>query len=121
MKTINLAEKFEKFTDQWTPHVIAELNDQYIKLAKLKGEFVWHDHANEDELFVVLKGTLIMEFRDGIQEIGPGEILVVPKKVEHLPRTKNNEEVHLMLIEPKSIKHTGKVKHELTQEVAKWI
>ena len=115
MKSINLSKKFNQFEEQWSPHIIAELNDQYIKLAKVQGEFVWHDHTNEDELFVVLKGTLIMEFRDGIQEIGPGEILVVPKKVEHLPRTKNNEEVHLMLIEPKSTKHTGEVNHELTK------
>jgi len=121
MKSINLKKKFEKFNEQWSPHIVAELNDQYIKLAKVQGDFVWHDHANEDELFVVLKGTLIMEFRDGLQEVGPGEILVVPKSVEHLPRTKNNEEVHLMLIEPKSTKHTGKVKHKLTKVDLKWI
>ncbi len=115
MKSINLSEKFSQFTEQWSPHIIADLNDQYIKLAKVQGEFVWHDHANEDELFVIIKGTLIMEFRNRIEEIGPGEILVVPKGVEHLPRTKNNEEVQLMLIEPKSTKHTGKVNHELTK------
>ncbi len=121
MKSINLSEKFSQFKEQWTPHIIAELNDQYIKLAKVQGDFLWHDHAKEDELFVVLKGTLIMEFRDGIQEVGPGEILVVPKAVEHLPRTKNNEEVHLMLIEPKSTKHTGEVDHALTKVDLKWI
>lgn len=120
MKVINLEEKHSLFTDQWSPKVIAELNDQYIKLAKVEGEFMWHDHANEDELFVVLKGTLIMEFRDKTVEVGPGEILVVPKGVEHLPKTKDGE-VHLMLIEPKSTKHTGKVKSERTVEAVNWI
>jgi len=121
MKSINLSQKLNQFSEQWTPHIIADLNDQYIKLAKVQGDFVWHDHANEDELFVVLKGTLIMEFRDQVQEIGPGEILVVPKGVEHLPRTKNNDEVHLMLIEPKTTKHTGDVDHELTKDELKRI
>jgi len=120
MDTINLAQKFSKFTDQWSPHIIGSLNDQYIKLAKVAGEFVWHSHADEDELFVVLKGNLIMEFRDKIVEVGPGEILVIPKGVEHLPRT-NGEEVHLMLIEPKSTKHTGEVVHEKTKTAEDWI
>ena len=120
MNTINLNQKFSKFADQWSPHIISELNDQYIKLAKVSGDFVWHSHADEDELFVVLKGTLIMEFRDKIVEVAPGEILVVPKGVEHLPRT-NGEEVQLMLIEPKSTKHTGAVVHEKTKTEEVWI
>lgn len=120
MQSINLSQKLSLFSDQWSPKVIAELNDQYIKLAKVEGEFVWHDHANEDELFVILKGTLILEGRDGIAEVGPGEICVVPKGVEHLPRTKDGE-VHLMLIEPKSTKHTGEVKTERTVEAVNWI
>jgi len=121
MKTINLKEKLSTFSDQWTPKIIGELNDQHIKLAKLEGEFVWHDHANEDELFVVLKGTLVMDYRDGSrEEVGPGEILVVPKGVEHLPSTKGGE-VHLLLIEPKSTKHTGEVKDPRTQTKLDWI
>ncbi|NNE30221.1 MAG: cupin domain-containing protein [Saprospiraceae bacterium] len=120
MQEINLDEKLSKFSEQWTPKIIAELNDQYIKLAKLEGEFVWHDHAKEDELFVVLKGTLEMEFRDKTVRFGPGEILVVPKGVEHLPRTIGGE-VHLMLIEPKSTKHTGEVVDERTVEKLEWI
>jgi len=121
LKTINLQEKFDSFNDQWSPKIIDELNDQYIKLAKVQGEFCWHDHAEEDELFIIQKGTLILEFRDHVAEIGPGEIFVVPKGVEHLPRTKNNEEVHLILIEPKDTKHTGDVNHELTQHDQEWI
>ena len=121
MKNINLEKKLSSFSEQWTPKIIGELNDQYIKLAKVEGEFVWHDHANEDELFVVLKGTLIMDYRDGQRvEVGPGEILVVPKGVEHLPSTKGGE-VHLMLIEPKSTKHTGHVVHEKTQTNLEWL
>jgi len=121
LKKINLQEKFDSFKDHWTPKIIDELNDQYIKLAKVKGEFCWHDHAEEDELFIVHKGTLILEFRDHSAEIGPGEIFVVPKGVEHLPKTKDNEEVHLILIEPKETKHTGTVNHELTKQTLDWI
>lgn len=120
MKSINLTEKLSLFSDQWSPKIIAELNDQYIKLAKVEGEFVWHNHANEDELFVVLKGTLVLEFKDKIEEVGPGELFVVPKGVEHLPRTKGGE-VHLMLIEPKSTKHTGEVVSERTVAELTWI
>lgn len=113
MKTINLAKKFEKFNEHWTPKIIGELNDQFIKIAKVQGEFVWHCHEAEDELFIVQKGTLFMDFRDRTEVIKEGEIIIVPKGVEHRPRT-NGEEVHIMLIEPKSTQHTGKVVSELT-------
>lgn len=120
MKTISLNEKYDQFSAHWTPKIIAELNDQYVKLAKVKDEMIWHSHAEEDELFVVQKGTLIMDFRDRTEVVNPGEILVVPKGVEHRPRT-NGEEVWLMLIEPKSTKHTGAIKHEMTVENQDWI
>ncbi|MCZ8216444.1 MAG: cupin domain-containing protein [Cyclobacteriaceae bacterium] len=117
----NIAEKFEKIAEHWHPYIIGELNDNYVKLAKLKGEFVWHNHQDEDELFVVVKGTLFMEYRDGrILQIRPGEILIVPKGVDHKPFTKD-EEVQVMLIEPKATKHTGDVKVEQTVENLEWI
>ena len=113
METINLAQKFSKFNEHWTPKIIGELNDQFIKIAKVKDDFVWHSHDNEDELFIVQKGTLYMDFRDKTETINPGEIIVVPKGVEHRPRT-NGEEVHILLIEPKSTLHTGNVISEKT-------
>jgi mannose-6-phosphate isomerase-like protein (cupin superfamily) len=105
--TINLAEKLSRFTDQWSPKVIADLNDSHVKLAKVQGEFVWHRHADEDELFIVLRGDLTIELRDGQVTLGPGELVVIPKGVEHRPVAR--DEVHLMLIEPKGILHTGDV------------
>ncbi len=120
MNKINLDQKFDKVNAYWTPKIVAELNDQYIKLARVKDEMIWHSHPDEDELFVVHQGTLIMEFRDKTVEVGPGEILVIPKGVEHKPRT-NGEEVLLMLVEPKSTKHTGEIKHEMTVEKLDWI
>lgn len=122
MKKINLAEKFTLFNEHWTPKIIGELNGQQMKLAKLKGEFVWHDHEEEDELFIVFSGTLYIDFRDGRTEvIQPGELIVVPKGVEHRPWTKDGEEVQLMLIEPAATKHTGDVVHEKTQTKLEWI
>jgi mannose-6-phosphate isomerase-like protein (cupin superfamily) len=110
--TINLAEKLTRFDDYWNPRIIADLNDSHVKLVKVKGEFVWHRHADEDELFLVLRGTLTIELRDGVVTIGPGEMVVVPRGVEHRPVAV--EEVHLMLIEPAGIRHTGDVQSELT-------
>ena len=104
---INLAEKFGCFTDQWSPKIVADLNDSHVKLAKVQGEFVWHQHADEDELFIVLRGDLTIELRDGQVTLGPGELVVIPKGVEHRPVAR--DEVHLMLIEPKGILHTGDV------------
>jgi mannose-6-phosphate isomerase-like protein (cupin superfamily) len=113
MQTINLAEKLSLFSDHWNPRIVGELNSQQVKLAKLQGEFVWHDHADEDELFLVLKGRLRMEFRDRTVELGEGEMLIVPRGVEHRPAA--DEEVHVLLFEPASTKHTGDVEHELTR------
>lgn len=122
IQPINLNEKFRRFTEHWHPHIVGELNDNYIKLVKLQGEFVWHKHDAEDELFVVLEGTLYMDFRDKSVSVKSGEILIVPKGVEHRPWT-NGEEVKLMLIEPKGTLHTGDVQTEKTVEVSKqdWI
>ncbi|MGB3587849.1 MAG: cupin domain-containing protein [Tunicatimonas sp.] len=120
MDKINLNEKFGRFQEHWTPKIIGELNGQQIKLAKVKDELVWHSHVDEDELFIVQKGTLYMDFRDKTVEVQEGDILVVPKGVEHLPRT-NGEEVWLMLIEPKSTQHTGEVVHEKTTNNQEWI
>ena len=112
MNVINLDQKFSLFQDQWSPKVVAELNGQEVKLAKVEGEFVWHDHEDEDELFFVVKGELIIEFRDRTEVIKAGEMIVVPRGVEHKPIAK--EEVWIMLFEPAQIKHTGEVEHELT-------
>ena len=112
MEKINLSEKLGLFQDQWNPKIVGSLNGQDVKLAKLEGEFVWHSHEHEDELFYILKGTLILEFRDKVVELNPGDMLIVPKGVEHKPIAK--EEVHVMLFEPSNIKHTGDVEHELT-------
>ena len=109
---INLAEKLTRFDDRWNPRIVADLNDSHVKLVKVQGEFVWHQHADEDELFLVLRGTLVIELRDGSVTLGPGEMVVIPKGVEHRPVAA--EEVHLMLIEPKGIRHTGDVESELT-------
>jgi len=121
IESINISEKFSKFEKQWTPHIIGELNNQYVKLCKLKDDFVWHKHDEEDELFMVFKGTLLMDFRDGrTVEVGEGEILIVPKGVEHRPRT-NGEIVYNLLFEPKSTAHTGNTESELTVNNQKWI
>ena len=104
---INLAEKFGLFHDQWSPKIVADVNDVQVKLAKVHGEFVWHAHADEDELFLVVRGTLRIELRDGDITIRPGEFAVIPKGVEHRPVAE--EEVHLVLVEPRAIRHTGDV------------
>ena len=113
MQVIKLEEKFNKFNTQWDPKIIGELNGQHVKLAKLEGDFIWHSHENEDELFMVIKGKLYMDFRDRTEEINPGEIIIVPKGVEHKPRTEG--EVHVMLFEPISTLHTGKVESDRTK------
>ena len=114
MEVINLTQKFSLFNDHWSPKIVGELNGQEIKLAKVKGEFVWHNHENEDELFFVVKGKLKIAFIDKTVEINEGEMLVVPKGIEHKPIAE--EEVLLILFEPKNIKHTGDVKSKLTVE-----
>lgn len=115
MKPINLKDKHAAFTKQWHPHQIAVVDDMQVILAKVQGEFVWHAHENEDELFQVLKGTLYMQFRDRTEVVKEGEIIVVPKGVEHNPMTKNDEEVHVLLFEKLNTAHTGDVQHEKTQ------
>jgi len=121
IEPINIMNKFSLFNEEWTPKIIGELNNQYVKLCKLKDDFVWHSHENEDELFMVFKGILLMEFRDGrIVEIKEGEILIVPKGVEHRPHT-NGDIVFNLLFEPKSTLHTGDVHSELTVKDLDWI
>ena len=126
MKRININQKFTKFSKHWHPHQIAVVDDMQIILAKLKGEFVWHSHEDEDELFQVVKGTLYMQFRASSSEaegegvirtevVKEGEIIVVPKGVEHNPCTKNDEEVHVLLFEKLSTAHTGNVIDNKTQ------
>ncbi len=121
IESINLMNKFSMFDEKWTPKIIGELNNQYVKLCKLEGEFVWHSHENEDELFMVFKGKLLMDFRDGrTLEVNEGEILIVPKGVEHKPYT-NGDVVFNLLFEPKTTKHTGDVNSTLTVKKLDWI
>jgi len=115
MKAINLKTKHAGFTKQWHPHQIAVVDDMQVLLAKLQGEFVWHAHEHEDELFQVLKGTLYMQFRDRTEVVREGELIVVPKGVEHNPMTKDGEEVHVLLFEKLTIAHTGNVVDAKTQ------
>jgi mannose-6-phosphate isomerase-like protein (cupin superfamily) len=112
MDKVNLAEKFGLFDEYWSPKIIGELNGQYIKLAKLKGEFVWHDHEAEDELFLVVKGQMVMRLRDKEIVLEEGELLIVPRGVEHCPVAE--QEVQILLFEPKSTLHTGNVETEKT-------
>jgi mannose-6-phosphate isomerase-like protein (cupin superfamily) len=121
IEPINIMNKFSLFNEKWTPKIIGELNDQYVKVCKLKDDFVWHSHKNEDELFMVFKGTLLMEFRDGrIVKVKQGEILIVPKGIEHRPHT-NGDIVFNLLFEPKTTLHTGDVENELTIKELDWI
>lgn len=121
IQSINLMHKFSLFDKLWTPHIIGELNGQYVKLCKLKGDFVWHSHEHEDELFMVFKGTLLMDFRDGTTvAVHEGEVLIVPKGVEHRPHT-DGELVFNLLFEPKETAHTGTVKSEMTVNELEWI
>ena len=119
MKAINLREKFALIHEFYSPKILAELNGQHVKLAKLKGDFVWHAHENEDELFLVLDGQLDLELRDGTVTLGPGEMYVVPRGVEHSPIAK--DEVHLLLLEPTSTVNTGDAPGERTVHSPDWI
>ena len=112
METINLKEKFSRFSDYANPRVIGEINDCAVKFVKLKGEFIWHHHDAEDELFLVVKGTLRMKFRGHEAIVREGEFVIVPKGVEHCPAA--DEEVHIVLIEPKSTLNTGNIVNERT-------
>jgi len=112
METVNLKDKFGKFQDYCNPRVIGEVNDCQVKAVKLKGEFVWHHHEQEDELFLVVEGTLRMKFRDREAVVNPGEFIIVPKGTEHCPVA--DQEVHVVLIEPKSTLNTGNITNERT-------
>lgn len=114
MNKINIAEKLSLFTDHWNPRIVGELNGQQVKLVKFKGEFVWHKHDGEDELFYVLEGKFVMEFRDKTVEINPNEFIIVPKGVEHRPVAE--QEVSVMLFEPCGTLNTGNTQSELTHE-----
>jgi mannose-6-phosphate isomerase-like protein (cupin superfamily) len=114
MDKVNLTQKFSLINDHWSPKIVGELNESYVKVVKLKGEFVWHHHEKEDEMFFVIKGKLIIRFKDRDIKIEEGEFLIIPKGVEHLPVAE--EEVCVMLIEPKSTLNTGNIKDERTVE-----
>ncbi len=119
VEKVTLAEKFGRFHDYWSPRIVGELNDSYVKLVKLEGEFVWHHHAEEDELFLVVKGRLRIKLRDGEVRLEPGELVVIPRGVEHLPVAE--EEVHVLLLEPKSTLNTGNVQNERTVADLEWV
>ena len=116
---INLREKLSKIEEHWSPRIIAEMNDYQFKLAKIAGEFVWHHHANTDEVFLVIEGNLEIEFKDGKASLKSGEMFVVPRGVAHRPVAKN--ECKIMLIEPKGVKNTENVDNERTIEDEVWI
>jgi mannose-6-phosphate isomerase-like protein (cupin superfamily) len=114
LSKVNLKNKMELFSEYWTPKIVGDLNDSHIKLAKFKGEFTWHKHDDEDELFFVIKGKLLIKFRDQDVYLEEGEFLVIPKGVEHLPIAE--QEVHVMLIEPKTTLNTGDVQSALSKD-----
>jgi mannose-6-phosphate isomerase-like protein (cupin superfamily) len=114
MKKVDLQEKFALFNEQWQPKVVGELNGQYVKLAKLQGEFIWHRHENEDEMFMVIKGRLTIRLREEDVHLEEGQFFIIPKGVDHLPVAE--EEVHVMLFEPKTVINTGDQRNERTIE-----
>ena len=117
-EAINLIDKFSLFQEPWHPKIVGELNDSFVKLAKLKGEFVWHHHDNEDEMFLVFKGTLVIKLRDRDLTVREGEFVIIPKGVEHLPVAE--QEVQVLLLEPKSTSNTGNIQNERSVE-PEWI
>ena len=119
MEKINLKEKLDLFNDYWNPRIVGELNNQHVKLVKFKGEFVWHKHIEEDEMFFVVDGSFIMEFRDKTIEIKKNEFIIVPKGVEHRPFA--DKECEIMLIEPKETVNTGNISNEMTAKNNQWI
>lgn len=119
MNKINLAEKFAIFTEHWSPKIAGELNGQHVKLVKFKGPFTWHHHEQEDEMFLVVKGSFIMEFRDKNVTLNAGEFIIVPRGVEHRPNAP--EEVEVLLFEPAGTLNTGNVENEFTKKELKSI
>jgi len=113
MEVINLKDKLSRVSDYWNPRIVGELNDSYVKIVKLQGEFVWHHHDHEDEMFLVVHGNLRMRFRDDEKTIKPGEFIIVPKGVEHMPVA--DDEVHIVLFEPKTTLNTGNVRNGRTR------
>ena len=111
---VNLTDKLSQFDEHWSPHIVGVLNGQHVKIAKIKGEFVWHHHAEEDELFMVIKGHLSLHLRDRIIELDPGEFFIVPRGVEHKPVAE--VETHIMMMEPASTLNTGNVRNDRTVE-----
>jgi len=118
-KAINLKEKFTKFSEHWSPRVVAEMNNYQFKLAKLKDAFVWHDHKDTDEVFLVVHGSMSIEFEDRTVDLNEGEMFVVPKAVKHKPFAR--EECHVLLVEPRGVVNTGESGGELTAENDVWI
>jgi mannose-6-phosphate isomerase-like protein (cupin superfamily) len=112
MDKVNLAQKFSLFQEYWSPKIAGEINDSHVKLAKLKGEFVWHQHDTEDELFLVVKGKLLIKLRDRDIFLEEGEFVIIPRGVEHLPIAE--EEAHVLLLEPKTTLNTGSISNERT-------
>lgn len=119
IEKIDLKHKLSLFEERWSPRIVGEVDEMHVKLVKLEGEFVWHKHEAEDELFLVLKGVLTMRFHDGEVVVGEGEMIIVPKGVEHMPVAK--EETHVLLFEPKTTLNTGNVRNERTVENLKRI
>ena len=119
MEKINLKEKLAKFSDHWSPKIIAEMNDYQIKLVKIKGDFVWHNHEDTDEVFIVIEGKMNIEFKNEIVELNEGEMYVVPKGVEHKPFSET--ECKIMLVEPRGVVNTGNTEDELTASGDVWI
>lgn len=116
---VNLAEKLSKFSEHWSPRVVAEMNDYQIKVVKIQGEFVWHDHKDTDEVFLVLKGKMSIEFRDSVVQLAEGEMYVVPKGVEHKPFAES--ECQVLLIEPSGVTNTGEAGGELKATNDVWV
>jgi mannose-6-phosphate isomerase-like protein (cupin superfamily) len=118
-KKINITEKFSKFSKHWSPRIVAEMNDYQFKIAKIKGEFVWHDHKHTDETFIVIEGNMSMKFRDSIVELFEGEMIVVPKGTEHKPCA--DKECKILVIEPRGVINTGDIVNNLTINEDQWI
>ncbi|MGN7785604.1 cupin domain-containing protein [Niabella sp. 22666] len=119
MNKVNLEEKFKLFSEHWSPKIVGELNGQHVKIAKFKGEFVWHSHDNEDEMFLVVDGILKIEFREETVTLKRNEFIIVPKGVEHKPVAE--DEVWVMLFEPATTLNTGNTENELTRHNLDWI
>ncbi|HTP02876.1 MAG TPA: cupin domain-containing protein [Anaerolineales bacterium] len=118
VEVVDLAEKFELFGEYWKPKIVGEINESYVKVTKLKGEFVWHKHDSEDELFLVMAGTLVIKLRNGELTLRPGQFAIIPRGVEHMPVAA--EEVRVVLLEPKTTVNTGDVRNERTVD-AEWV